>query len=165
MAIHLSGLRDAIEEAGLAASTRTHYLSAGQYFVAFCLELDIDYCRFGLPESEGGFSPADEDRILELLAVYVVNYPRVAGKEHNTGETAATNVTGGKHCTQERTGRRPGRPEGESRSLALTLQGLRKEAPRGVGPRPMPILQRHLRAVRARPRGRGEAGRGVAAWA
>ena len=31
MAIHLSGLRDAMEETGLAASTHAHYLSAGRY--------------------------------------------------------------------------------------------------------------------------------------
>ena len=149
MALLLMTARDSMEEKGLAASTRAHYLSADRYFVAFCLEMEIDYYRFGMAECDGGFSAVQENRILELFAVYVVNYPRVAGKELNTGETAATNVTGLKHCVEERTGRRPGRPPGENRSLCLTLQGLRKEAPRGERPRPEPILQKHLRAVRA----------------
>jgi len=50
MALLLMTARDSMEEKGLAASTRAHYLSADRYFVAFCLEMEIDYYRFGMAE-------------------------------------------------------------------------------------------------------------------
>jgi hypothetical protein len=149
----LATLREPAEASGLAAGTHAGYDSAERYFGAFCAELGLNQDVFGLPESAGGFTPVQEDNIFELFAVYGVHFPRDAGKiargELNTGETIAGYITGVKSNVELRTGRRPGLPDKENRRLRLLLQGLRKEAPRGTTPRPQPILQAHLRAVRA----------------
>ena len=103
---------------------------------------------FGAPVSRGGLSVRDEERMLGLYCVYVVSFPRVAGKSWNTAAYAECSISALRDRVHERHGRIPGGPPGECRFLRKILRGLHKKAPSGARALRRPILQDTLRAVR-----------------
>jgi hypothetical protein len=110
----------------------------------------MDPARFGAPVGLGGVSRSDEERILCLFAIYVVSFPRVAGKEQNTAAYAECSVSALRERVYERFGRIPGGLPADCRTLRRIMKGLHKRAPSGTRPRRLPILQAALRAVRSR---------------
>lgn len=106
--------------------------------------------RFGAEIWLGGICLRDEERILGLYAIYVVSFPRIAGKVRNTASYAECSVSAVRDRVYERFGRLPGGASGETRFLRKIYKGLHKLAPSGVRPLRLPILQDALRAVRAR---------------
>ena len=85
--------------------------------------------------------------MLDLFLVYVVYYPR-RGKDRNTVDYAESCLSGVLDWVFRRHGRRPGPPDGFSRSHALLVRGLRKVVPKSPKNPRLPILASHLRAIR-----------------
>ncbi len=84
-----------------------------------------------------------------MILVYVVYHPR-RQKEHNTVNYAESCLSGVLDWVFRRHGRRPGPPEGFSRSHTLLLKGLRKLVPSAPKRARLPILASRLRTIRRR---------------
>jgi hypothetical protein len=104
---------------------------------------------FGEIETNGGMSSADEEKILALYSIYVVYYPRVAGKEQNTAAYADCSLSALRDRVYDRYSRYPGGQASQCRLLQKVSRGLHKKSPSGKRPLRMPILQHHLRAIRS----------------
>ena len=137
----------------LAPSTMACYSSHDTFFYEFCIMHGISYEHFGKLEIDGGLGCAEEDLILQRFAIYAVHHPRdakmIAAGTLSTGDHAGACVTGTKKSVFDRTGRRPGLPEGENHGLRYTLRSLRKLSPSGTREPRRPILQLHMNKIHA----------------
>ena len=93
--------------------------------------------------------PAEEEKILALYLIYVVYYPRVAGKEQNTAAYADCSLSALRDRVYDQYSRYPGGQPSQCRFLQKVSRGLHKKSPSGKRPARMPILQHHLRAIRS----------------
>ena len=149
MARDLVSRRDRAVQTSLSAGTVKKYESSGRYLFELCQVLGLTYRTFGALPENGGVSLEEEDRVLELLAIFAVHHPRVAGATHNVGEYGSQVVTGARWDVRQRHHREIGTPTDRNYGLKAVFRSLEKEFPAGVrAPRP-PVLQDALRAVLA----------------
>ena len=157
-------VRSAVREAAAAAwaeSTEANQSSAMRYWIEYCEVRQLDYASFGqLADDALGVSVGQlrrEDEELASFAAYVVNYPRQAGKQYNSGNYAAQCISHVRSWYSTQPGVSPRRPGsglwgGDDRlgsSLARVLKGMRKLHPSVVSKR-KPVLLQHLERIRAR---------------
>lgn len=144
----LYGLVRTVRDQGLQPTTHQSYGSMVSFFEEFCVECEVDMSLFGASEVDGGMSPADEDELLAMFAVFVVVRPRKGSKDHNSGDYGGACVTAVRNWCEKRHHRRPGTVGRGHTLLPQLLKGLRKMYP-SDRPVRLPILQQHLRRVQA----------------
>jgi hypothetical protein len=131
---------------GLTHGTHASYDSATRLFLEFCLRVGVDFDAFGVV---GAMSPSEEDDVLMKFAIYGCENPRRRKLACLSAGTMEGYLAGVRSFFHLRHGRRPGRPPGEAYAMKLCFRGLHKLYPSPDSLPREPILQQHMRALRA----------------